>query len=49
MGEEMFVIQQLGKHEFAPRHDLNVVHAYNNMHVGYKVHVEWGIRMLKWK
>jgi hypothetical protein len=28
MGEEMFVMQQLGKHEFAPRHDLNVVHAY---------------------
>lgn len=49
MGEEMFVMQQLGKHEFASRHDLNVVHAYNNMHVRYKVQVEWGIKVLKWK
>jgi hypothetical protein len=31
MVEEMFVIQQLGKHEFSPRHDLNVVHAYTCM------------------
>jgi hypothetical protein len=36
MGEEMFVMQQLGKHDFAPGHDLNVMHAYNNKHVGYK-------------
>lgn len=43
MGEETFVMCWLGRWEIAPRHDLEVVHAYNKMHEGYKVWVEWGI------
>jgi hypothetical protein len=47
MGEEMFVIWQLGKCELAFGHDLNVVHVYNEMHARYIVWVEWGIGGLK--
>jgi hypothetical protein len=43
MGEEMFVMRRLGRWELAPRHDLEAVHAYNKMHEGYKLRVEWGI------
>jgi hypothetical protein len=43
MGEEMFVMHRLGRWELAPRHGLEVVHAYKKMHEGYKVRVEWGI------
>jgi hypothetical protein len=28
---------------------MDIMHAYNKMHVGYKVHVEWGIGRLKRK
>jgi len=30
-------------------HDLGVIHAYNKIHVGYTMHVEWGIGRLKSK
>jgi hypothetical protein len=33
----------------APNANTDIVHAYNKMHVGYKVHVEWGIGGLKRK
>jgi hypothetical protein len=46
-GEDMFVMCRLGRHELAPRHDQNVVNAYNKMHVDYKVKIEWGIGGLK--
>jgi hypothetical protein len=45
----MFVMFQLGKLKLVHGHDQNVISAYNKMHVGYKVRVEWGIRGLKWK
>jgi hypothetical protein len=37
MGKEMFVTQQLGRHNLALGHDLDGVHAYNEMHVRYKI------------
>ncbi len=49
LDEEMFVMFQLGKLKFVHGHDQNVINAYNKMHVGYRVKVEWGIRGLKWK
>jgi hypothetical protein len=33
MGEEMFMMQCLGRHEFIARNDLNVVHAWYKMKV----------------
>ncbi len=46
---EMFVMFQLGKFELAHGHDQNVINAYNKMHVGYRVKVEWGIGGVKQK
>jgi hypothetical protein len=34
---------QFGRHELTPGHEQNVINAYNKMHVGYKVKMEWGI------
>jgi hypothetical protein len=36
---------QLEKLELALGHDSDVINAYNNMHVGYRVKVEWGMEM----
>jgi hypothetical protein len=51
LGEEMFIRCWLGRCELAPRHDLDVVNAFDKMHVGYKIRMEWGIGGLKhmWK
>jgi hypothetical protein len=43
MGEEIFMMQCCGRHEFITMNDLNVVHAW------YKMKVEWGIEGLKQK
>jgi hypothetical protein len=39
----MFIMCWFGKCEFVPKHDQNVNKAYNKMHVGYKMKVEWKI------
>jgi hypothetical protein len=41
----------LGRCELAPRHDFDAINAFDKMHVGYKISVEWGIGGLKrmWK
>jgi hypothetical protein len=49
LDEEMFIMFQLRKPELAHGHDQNVINAYNKMHVGYRVKMEWGIGRLKWK
>ncbi len=43
LDEEMFIMCWFGKYEFVPRHDQNVINAYNKVHVGYKMKVEWKI------
>jgi hypothetical protein len=35
MGEEMFILWRIGKQDIAPNANMDVVHAYNKMHVGY--------------
>jgi hypothetical protein len=47
LGEEIFVMHQLGRCEHALGHDLNIINVYDNMFVGYNVKVEWGIGELK--
>jgi hypothetical protein len=49
LGEDMFVMCWLGRHELTPRHDQNAINVYNKMHVSYKVKMEWGIRGSKYK
>ncbi len=49
IGEEMFITRRIGKHEIGLNADQNVIRAYNKMHVGYKMWVEWGIGELKRK
>ncbi len=39
-------MQQLGRHKLAFEHDLDGVHAYNKMHVSYKIQAKWGTREL---
>jgi hypothetical protein len=43
LGEDMFVMCQFGRHELTLGHEQNEINAYNKMHVGYKVKMEWGI------
>ncbi len=45
----MFIMRRIGRWEITPNADMDIVHAYNKMHVGYIVHVEWGIGGLKRK
>jgi len=47
LGERIFVRHQLGRCGCALGHDQNIINVYDNMHVGYNVRVEWGIRELK--
>ncbi len=33
MGEEMFTLRRIGRHDIAPNANMDIVHAYNKMHV----------------
>jgi len=50
LGEEMFIVR-IGMCEVGLNNDQNVIRAYNIMHVGHKMQVEWGVGSLKrkWK
>ncbi len=43
LDEEMFIMRRIGRCEIDLNVDQDVIKAYNKMHVGYKVRVEWGI------
>jgi len=43
LDEKMFIMCWFGMCEFVPRHNQYVINVYNNMHVGYKIKVEWKI------
>ncbi len=47
LGERIFVMHQLGRCGCALGHDQNIINVYENMHVGYNVRVEWGIKESK--
>ena len=51
VGEEMFIMRRLGRREIPEDGDMEVIDAFNAMHAGYRVRVEWGIGGLKrkWK
>ncbi len=49
MGKEMFIMWTIGRWEIAPIAYMDIMHAYNKMHVGYRVHMEWGIGRMKRK
>jgi hypothetical protein len=49
MGEEMFIMRNIGQWKFAPDATQDVVWAYNKMHAWFKVQVEWGIGGVKRK
>ncbi len=47
----MFIMKRIRRCEIGLNVDQDVIRAYNKMHVGYKVQMEWGIGGLKrkWK
>jgi len=51
LGEEMFIMRKIGKLEVGSNTNQYAVEAYNTMHMGYKVRMEWKIGGLKrkWK
>jgi hypothetical protein len=49
LGEEMFIMRRIGRCEIGPNADQDVIKAYNKIHAGYGVRVEWGISGLKRK
>jgi hypothetical protein len=51
VGEEMFIMRRVGRREIPDDGDVEVTDAFNAMHAGYRVRVEWGIGGLKrkWK
>jgi hypothetical protein len=51
LGEDMFIMKRIRRCEIGLNVDQDVIRAYNKMHVGYKVQMEWGIGGLKrkWK
>ena len=48
-GLEAFVMRRVAPRELEENHDETAVNAYNKMHAGYRVRVEWGIGGLKQK
>jgi hypothetical protein len=49
LGEEMFIMERIGKCEMVPIVDLDLGRAYNRMHVKYGMQLKWGIGGLKRK
>jgi hypothetical protein len=47
MGDKMFIMQIIGWWELTPDADHAIMWAYDKMHAGFKVQVEWGIGGLK--
>lgn len=47
----MFIMRRVGRREFPENGNVDVINAFNAMHAGYRVRVEWGIGGLKnkWK
>jgi hypothetical protein len=48
-GEDMFIMRRVGTRELSEDGDAAFVKAYNKMHAGNRVRVEWGIGGLKQK
>ena len=48
-GEEMFIMSRIGQRQAVQTGNLAAIDAYNSMHAGQRVQVEWGIGGLKRK
>jgi len=49
VGEDMFIMRRIGRRETVEDGEMSVIDAFNSMHAGYRVQVEWGIGGLKRK
>jgi hypothetical protein len=49
VGTEMFIMRRIQGHEMDEGISEEVVNAWNKMHAGYRIQVEWGIGGLKQK
>lgn len=49
IGEDHFIMRRVGTLEIAPHANMSAIIAYNKMHAGFRVQVEWGIGGLKRK
>lgn len=49
VGEEQYIMRRIGRLEIRENADLSAVTAYNKMHSGFRIQVEWGIGGLKQK
>jgi hypothetical protein len=49
IGEEMFIVRRVNCPKIAADGDIHVVDAFNTMHTGHRVQMEWGIGGLKRK
>ena len=45
----MFIMRGMDVHKVSPKVEDLVIKSYNNMHVGYRMQVGWGIGRLKEK
>ncbi len=43
LGEEMFIIKRMWKQKLPLDVNHGAIQAYNKMHVGFKIQMEWGI------
>lgn len=48
-GSDMFIMRRVGVHEIPLGANAGAIHAYNAMHAGRRIKVEWGIGGLKCK
>jgi hypothetical protein len=49
LDENMFIMKRIGRCEVSPNVDQYGIRTYNQMHVGYRMSMEWGIGGLKRK
>ena len=52
MGEDAFIMRRVDRREIpedADENELSAINAYNKMHAGYRIQVEWGIGGMKRK
>lgn len=47
VGVDHYIFRCMGRGEILPTLDIATINAFNKMHVGYRVRVEWTIRGLK--
>ena len=49
VGEDMFIVRRIGRRKTVVEGEMSVIDAFNSIHSGHRVQVEWGIVGLKRK